>query len=108
MGNGLRTDAVPIAGLQFYGTVGGGVYREKLGTTHQETHFGINVGGGVKMTLAGPLRLRLDYRVFTLQGIAAPANPQRLYAGLTWRSEAGDVGDSGVSDLTRRLERSRA
>ena len=27
------------------------------------------MGGGVKMSLAGPLRLRLDYRVFTLRGI---------------------------------------
>ena len=39
--------------------------------TRPETNVGINVGGGVKMTLAGPLRLRLDYRVFTLKGIAA-------------------------------------
>lgn len=82
MGN-IYGQTLPINGLQFYGTVGGGVYREKLGTTHQETHFGANVGGGVKITLAGPLRLRLDYRIFTLKGSPLYANPQRLYAGLT-------------------------
>ncbi len=33
------------------------------------------------MTLAGPLRLRLDYRVFTLQGDPLHSKPQRFYAG---------------------------
>ena len=33
-----------------------------------ETNFGINIGGGAKISLVGPLRLRLDYRVFTLKG----------------------------------------
>jgi opacity protein-like surface antigen len=67
--------------LQFYGTVGGGIYRERL-AEDQETHFGANVGGGVKVSLAGPLRLRLDYRVFTLQGSPRHSRPQRIYAGL--------------------------
>ena len=60
-------DASPIAGMQFYATAGGGVYRETL-LGRLRDHVGINVGGGVKMSLAGPLRLRLDYRVFTLKG----------------------------------------
>jgi hypothetical protein len=34
------------------------------------------------MSLAGPLRLRLDYRVFTLSGDARHSKPQRFYAGL--------------------------
>ena len=68
MFNGLVQTPVPIAGMQFYATAGGGVYRETL-ERRSGNAFGINVGGGVKMTLAGPLRLRLDYRVFTLQGI---------------------------------------
>ena len=29
----------------------------------QDTGFGTNVGGGVKIDLVGPLRLRLDYRI---------------------------------------------
>ena len=81
MGNGLLQTPIPIAGMQFYATAGGGVYREAL-NDESETHVGINVGGGVKMNLAGPLRLRLDYRVFTLQGSPRHSKPQRFYAGL--------------------------
>jgi opacity protein-like surface antigen len=81
MGNGLLQTPFPIAGMQFYATAGGGVYRETL-LEESETHVGINVGGGVKMSLAGPLRLRLDYRVFTLQGEPRHARPHRFYAGL--------------------------
>ena len=81
MFNGLLQTPIPIARMQFYGTIGGGVYRETLGDA-SETNFGINVGGGVKMTLIGPLRLRLDYRVFTLQGTPLHSKPQRFYAGI--------------------------
>jgi opacity protein-like surface antigen len=81
MGNGLVQTPVPIAGMQFYATAGGGMYRERFGDA-SETNFGINVGGGVKLSLVGPLRLRLDYRVFTLQGDPRYEKPQRFYAGL--------------------------
>ena len=82
MFNGLLQTPVPIAGLQFYGTAGGGVFRETL-NDDSETNMGMNVGGGVKMNLAGPLRLRLDYRVFTLRGSdVRHSKPQRFYAGI--------------------------
>src|SRR6185436_8066841 len=81
MFNGLLQKPVPIGGLQFYGTAGGGAFRETL-TDVSVTDFGVNVGGGVKMSLAGPLRLRFDYRVFTLKGSPRHTNPQRFYAGL--------------------------
>ena len=81
MGNVLLQTPVPIAGMQFYGTTGGGVYREGLGTRH-ETHFGINTGGGVKVSLAGPIRARIDYRVFTLGGEPLHSVVHRVYAGL--------------------------
>jgi opacity protein-like surface antigen len=81
MFNGLLQTPIPIAGIQFYGTAGGGVYRESL-DDESETNVGINVGGGVKVSLAGPLRLRLDYRIFTLQGDPRHSKPQRFYAGL--------------------------
>jgi len=81
MVNGLLQTPFPIAGMQFYATAGGGIFRETL-NDDSETNVGINVGGGVKVTLAGPLRLRLDYRVFTLQGDPRHSKPQRLYAGL--------------------------
>jgi hypothetical protein len=82
MFNGLIQTPIPIAGMQFYGTAGGGVFRESL-DDETETHVGMNVGGGVKMNLAGPLRLRLDYRVFTLRGSdVRHGKPQRFYVGL--------------------------
>ena len=81
MGNGLLQTPIPIAGMQFYGTAGAGVYNESLFGV-SETHVGINVGGGVKMALVGPLRLRLDYRVFTLQGDPRHPKPHRFYAGI--------------------------
>jgi hypothetical protein len=81
MFNGLVQTPIPIGGMQFYGTAGGGFYRETLRAL-SETSFGMNIGGGVKMSLAGPLRLRLDYRVFTLKGSPLHPRPQRFYAGL--------------------------
>jgi opacity protein-like surface antigen len=81
MFNGLLQTPIPIAGIQFYGSAGGGVYRESFDEL-SETNVGINVGGGVKVNLAGPLRLRFDYRIFTLQGSPRYPKPQRFYAGL--------------------------
>ena len=66
---------------QLYVTAGGGFFREALGGG-SETGFGTNVGGGVKVGLVGPLRLRLDYRIFNLRGNALYKNPQRFYAGV--------------------------
>jgi opacity protein-like surface antigen len=81
MVNGLIQTPFPIARMQFYATIGGGVYREQLAGS-QETNVGINTGGGVKITLAGPLRIRLDYRIFKLNGQPLESRPQRFYAGL--------------------------
>jgi len=73
-----------VSGIQVYGTVGAGGYRERLGTEHEVTSFGTNVGGGMKLALAGPLRLRLDYRIFVLKGSPLYQKPQRFYAGLNF------------------------
>jgi opacity protein-like surface antigen len=81
MFNVLAQTPIPIARMQFYGTVGGGGFRETL-VAVSETNVGINVGGGVKITLAGPFRVRLDYRVYTLRGSPLYAKPQRFYAGI--------------------------
>jgi hypothetical protein len=80
-GNILFQTPGDIAGIQLYGTTGGGFYRERL-VARQETHFGSNVGGGAKIRLAGPLRLRLDYRVFRLQGSPLHDTYQRFYMGI--------------------------
>lgn len=65
---------------QLYVTTGVEAYRENLGD-FQETYFGTNIGGGLKMKLAGPLRLRADYRVFKLQGSPIHDVYQRFYVG---------------------------
>jgi opacity protein-like surface antigen len=83
MFNGLVQTPFAIAGLQPYATAGGGVYRETLSVPDiSATNVGINVGGGVKMNLAGPLRLRFDYRVLTLKGTPLHPTVQRFYAGV--------------------------
>jgi hypothetical protein len=81
MGNLLVQTPVPIHGWQFYGTVGGGVYRERLGDL-TETSFVGNIGGGAKFTLSGPLRLRFDYRILNLRGDPLHDKVHRFYAGL--------------------------
>jgi hypothetical protein len=84
MGNVLLQTPIPIAGIQFYGTMGAGGYREQLGEEPnriQETHVGINTGGGVKVSLLGPIRARLDYRLFKLRGEPLHSTVHRVYAG---------------------------
>ena len=41
-----------------------------------------DTGGGVKISLVGPLRLRVDYRVFKLGSGALTSPAHRIYAGL--------------------------
>lgn len=79
-GNVLAQTPVEIMGTQLYATAGAGGYRETLGVA-EETHVGINLGGGAKIRLVGPLRIRLDYRVFRLQGSPLYSTYQRFYAG---------------------------
>jgi hypothetical protein len=81
MGNVLLQTPVAIFGLQPYFTTGGGLYREALGT-RAETHFGVNSGGGVKVSLLGPVRARVDYRVFHLRGDPLHDTVHRFYAGI--------------------------
>ena len=80
-GNVLLQTPIPVFGVQPYFTTGAGIYREVLGT-HEQTGFAPNVGGGVKISLAGPLRLRVDYRIFTLGDDALYSPTHRIYAGL--------------------------
>jgi hypothetical protein len=80
-GNGLLQLPVPIFGIQPYVTAGAGIYRERLGDS-TDTGVAPNVGGGVKIALAGPLRLRVDYRAFRLGSGARYSPSHRIYAGL--------------------------
>ena len=79
-GNLLVQTPVPINGWQFYATLGGGLYRERLEDL-QETHVATNLGGGAKYTVAGPFRLRFDYRIFSLLGSPVQSKVHRFYAG---------------------------
>jgi hypothetical protein len=79
--NGLLQTPVEIAHMQFYATAGAGIYREVLGAAG-ETNAVFNTGGGVKIGVFGPIRLRIDYRVFKLSGSPLYSHTQRLYAGL--------------------------
>jgi hypothetical protein len=80
-GNILVQTPGSFFGFQPYLTAGAGLYRERLGT-HQDTSFLTNTGGGVKVTLVGPIRLRVDYRVFKLGNGALYTPAHRVYAGL--------------------------
>lgn len=81
MGNVLLQTPFAVMGIQPYVTTGGGLYREQLGT-HQDTSFALNTGAGVKISLVGPVRLRIDYRVFKLGSGALYSPVHRVYAGL--------------------------
>jgi hypothetical protein len=81
MGNVLLQPPLPIVGLQPYLTIGGGGDRERLGT-EQETFVGFNTGGGLKVSLIGPLRARVDYRVFKLNGSPLYSTVHRVYVGV--------------------------
>ena len=70
-----------LAHIQLYLTTGAGYYREHLGND-QASSFLLNNGGGVKVNIAGPLRARVDYRIFNLRGTPRYSKVQRIYAGL--------------------------
>jgi hypothetical protein len=79
-GNVLLQTPVEVHGVQLYATTGAGGYREQLGED-STTHVDVNIGGGAKIRIKGPLRVRLDYRVFKLQGEPRFSPYQRFYAG---------------------------
>ena len=81
MGNVLLQTPLFIHRFQPYFTTGGGVFHESLGS-QSETSFGANTGGGVKIALAGPIRARVDYRLFRLKGEPLHDTVHRVYAGL--------------------------
>jgi opacity protein-like surface antigen len=79
--NAILQTPLAIKGVRLYGTAGAGVYRMVSGAD-DKFGVGINLGGGVKISVAGPISVRLDYRVFSLQNPPVAGKPQRAYAGL--------------------------
>jgi hypothetical protein len=66
---------------QVYATAGGGYYNQHFRDI-QATGFGTNIGGGIKIGIAGPVRARVDYRVFSQRGQPFQKTTQRFYAGI--------------------------
>jgi hypothetical protein len=83
-GNVFAQTPFPIIGMRFYATTGVGAYREEFDAIgHEETNVVFNTGGGAKISLVGPLRLRLDYRVLKLRGEPLRDSVvHRWYAGI--------------------------
>jgi hypothetical protein len=71
----------PTGSTQLYLSAGFGWFSETLGPL-KETGIASNFGGGVKVKLLGPIRGRVDFRVFRLNDSAIQRNPVRIYAGL--------------------------
>jgi hypothetical protein len=80
-GNLLLQSPIAFAGFQPYFEVGGGIYHEELNTI-SNTGFVGGTGGGLKISLIGPIRLRVDYRAFTLRNGALTTPAHRVYAGV--------------------------
>ncbi len=81
IGNVLIQTPFTIKGIQPYFTTGGGIYHEALGD-RTDTGFTLNTGGGAKISLVGPIRVRVDYRVFKLGSGALASPAHRIYVGL--------------------------
>jgi opacity protein-like surface antigen len=79
--NLLLQTPMAVGGVQIYGTAGAGGYHQDLGTL-SETNTTVNLGGGVKINVAGPLRIRVDYRFFRFLGAPIGGeNVHRFYVG---------------------------
>jgi len=81
MGNIYAQTPIDIASMRFYVTTGAGAFREAIGV-HQETSLAFNTGGGVKVSLLGPIKARVDYRLIRLRGDPLYPTVHRVYAGL--------------------------
>jgi hypothetical protein len=80
-GNVLLQPPTAFFGVQPYVTTGVGYYSETRGLRNDQG-LAYNTGGGVKINLVGPLRVRVDYRVFKLGSGALYTPAHRIYAGL--------------------------
>jgi hypothetical protein len=81
MGNVLLQTPFALLGIQPYLAAGGGIYQEDLGV-RSDRGFAVATGGGAKISLVGPIRLRVDYRVIKLGSGALTSPTHRVYAGL--------------------------
>ena len=80
MTNAFVQPPIAVMGIRPYATTGVGLYQEKAGTA-TSTSVAFNSGAGVKVNLVGPLRARVDYRVFKLRGQSQTSLFHRLSIG---------------------------
>lgn len=76
----LQTPAA-IVGIRPYLTTGFGRYAERL-ADDQITGWVANTGAGARVSLLGPVHVRIDYRVFRLRGSPRFPTVHRGYIGL--------------------------
>ena len=81
LGNALVQTPFAVMGFQPYASVGTGMYRETL-DTHKESAWSFNSGVGVKTSIFGPLKFRVDYRVLKLRGEPLFSTVHRVYTGV--------------------------
>ena len=81
LGNALVQTPFAVAGFQPYATAGTGMYRETL-DTHKESAWSFNSGVGVKTSVFGPIKVRVDYRVLKLRGDPLYSTVHRVYTGV--------------------------
>lgn len=76
----------PTGRIQVYGLLGAGIYRETLGGD-TSTNAALCIGAGVTVALAGPLGVRIDYRVFSLRNSldTDTSTRKRIYAGVNFK-----------------------
>lgn len=72
----------PTGRVRLYGLLGAGLYREQLAGVTGDTSTSLHAGGGLKIALAGPVGVRLDYRIYTMRGREEDRQRQRVYAGV--------------------------
>ena len=82
MGNGLLQTPVPIARHAVLRHDRRRRLSRSRSTTASETNFGINIGGGVKMTLVGPAAAAGRLPGLHAAGTPLHSKPHRFYAGL--------------------------
>lgn len=83
--NGIGQTPFVAGRMQFYGTLGAGLFHEDL-LGDSKTNLGVNGGLGVKMAAYGPLRVRFDYRLTRLVGSAFGSKTiHRFYVGANIR-----------------------
>lgn len=70
----------PTSSAQLYATAGAGIYQESASLI-TNTDLATNIGGGVKIGITGPLRLRIDYRLIHFRDKASDDYVHRLYVG---------------------------